>query len=1136
MVTVPGETIPIGVTVTYSRQYRRCGKLGCAKCAGGVLGHGPYWYAYWNVEGKRHSRYLGRNAPPGVAEETEVRQAETEDPAVVDSVKAAQAQQAPRAAPDALPALRVRTLGGFAVWRLGLLVPDAQWYTRQAGALLKCLVSAPGQRLAREQVIAWLWPELNKEAGQGNLRQALHQARRALTPPGAGDGNGSCLWQEGDVLILAPERPAGQTSAGVEAATWLDAKAFDLAATHALAGRDVAACRTALDLYGGEYLPDDHGENWAEGPRERLKQQHHRLLLHLAELKGTHGELAEAEEHLRTLLAENSLDELQEQAAARLMTMLAGQGRWTEALRVYQALAQALDEELGVEPGEDLQGLRSRLLAETTLSRPAARPPRRPRPDRPTNLPTSLTSFVGRAWEQEEVIRALLGTPGNEVAPCRLLTLSGVGGVGKTRLALEVGASLVERYPDGVWLVELAATAASVADDATPVAQAVAVALGVQEEKSRPLLATLTEFLRSRQLLLVLDNCEHLMAACAIFAATLLRNCADLSILATSRAALGVEGETVWVVPTLAVPPQAEVAVDRLGCYEAVQLFLARGRAARTDLTLTDRNAANVAWICRKLDGIPLAIELAAARLGMFGIEEVAARLGDTFRLLTGGSRTVLPRQQTLRASLEWSHGLLNEAERVVLRRLSVFAAGCTLAAAELVCSGEPVPGVAVVSHLGQLVRHSLVLLQPDEDPTRYRLLEPVRQYEQEQLELSGEAEALRKRHAMYFLALAREAEPHLLGAEQTSWLARLETEHDNLRTALRWAQESGPHYELGLQLAGALRRFWEYRGYLSEGRSWLEGMSSLGNARGRVESAESRAMQATVLSGAGALAGAQGDLERAEALHKEALTLRRELGDTPGIAGSLGNLGLMAMVRGDYARATALYMECLPLFREVSDKRGIAASLNNMGLVAHAQGDNARATALLAESVALWRDVGEKENLAFALDHLGLVAFRQGDYTRATALYMESAPLFREVGDKRGVAWNRLRLAYVVQAQGDCAQATMLYKESIVLCWELGDRLCIAYSLEGLARVATAPDTTLLVREQAARLDGAATALRRVIGAPLAPNERADYDNTVADLRAVLGEAAFEAAWAEGEAMSVEQAVAAALAEPHPA
>ncbi len=515
-------------------------------------------------------------------------------------------------------------------------------------------------------------------------------------------------------------------------------------------------------------------------------------------------------------------------------------------------------------------------------SLPADFPPLRSldNPALPNNLPQQPTSFIGREAQVDEV-KALLDKT-------RLLTLTGAGGSGKTRLSLQVAADLLDGEGDGVWLVELAALA-----DPALVPQAVADVLGVKEQAGMTIQASLVEWLKPKRLLLVLDNCEHLIAACASLAADLLRNCPHVHILASSREPLNVAGEQTYRVPSLSLPdPKQAQTVESLSQFEVVRLFIERAQAVQPTFKVTNANAPAVAQVCFHLDGIPLAIELAAARVRSLSVEEINTRLGQRFRLLTGGSRDTLPRQQTLRALIDWSYDLLTESEKTLLRRLSVFAGGWTLSAAEVVCAGEPVEDWEVLDLLTALVDKSLVVAEPLGDGTRYRLLETVRQYGGDRLGESGEAEAVRGRSASCFLALAEEAEPQLQGPEQGSWLVRLEAEHDNLRSSLAWEEQSAAGAEAGLRLAGSLWRFWFVRGHLSEGRQWLgralartkPGAAGPDGASG----GEATATRGKALNGAGNLAWSQSDYAGARALYEEGLTVRRQLRDQGGISYSL--------------------------------------------------------------------------------------------------------------------------------------------------------------------------------------------------------------------------------------------------------
>jgi predicted ATPase/DNA-binding CsgD family transcriptional regulator len=734
-------------------------------------------------------------------------------------------------------------------------------------------------------------------------------------------------------------------------------------------------------------------------------------------------------------------------------------------------------------------------------------------------LPGRLTSFVGREREIADIVR-LLG----EV---RLVTLVGAPGVGKTRLALRVAGDVVDTFPEGVWFVELAPLA-----DPSLVPRAVATTLGVREQPGRSMLATLAEALAVRELLLVLDNCEHLVGACASLVEDLLRTCPGLRVLATSREALRIEGEAAYRVPSLGLPdprPPADGSdlVSHLMDYESVRLFVDRARAALPTFELTGRDAAAVGEICRRLDGIPLAIELAAARVPGLAPSQIAARLDDAFRLLAGGSRTALSRQRTLRALIDWSHDLLTEPERTLLRRLAVFAGGWTLEAAEGVCSGGGVEAPEVLDLLLALVDKSLVVAEEHGQQMRYRLLETIRQYGAEHQRAAGEDGALRTRHLDWFLALAETAWPELTGPEQGQWLDRLEREHDNFRAALAWSQEASDP-EAGLRLAWALYRFWWWRGHLSEGRRWL--------ARALERDVPRRGQaRARALNAAAVLARAQADYTPARSLFEESLAIFRELGDRWGIANALQNLGSVSLLQGDYAAAATLIDESLALWRELGDTWGIGVALGMRGALALDLRDYERAGPLLEESLALGQKLGDTWTIAGQLGILAELAREQGQYERARAL-LEALSLGQELGDRGGVAWSLSQLGRVACKQGDYKEAIALCRESLRIFRERGESWGIAMCLESLARVAGATGQP----EHAARLFGAAGTIREVIGFAVPPalqgRHLASHEQNVATVRSELAEGAFARAWAEGRATSLEQAIELALAPLEPA
>jgi predicted ATPase/class 3 adenylate cyclase/Flp pilus assembly protein TadD len=697
--------------------------------------------------------------------------------------------------------------------------------------------------------------------------------------------------------------------------------------------------------------------------------------------------------------------------------------------------------------------------------------------DLPTNLPQQLTSFIGRDYEMAEVKR-LLSSP----APnARLVTLVGAGGCGKTRLAQQVGADLLSRYSDGVWLVELAALT-----DPALVVQEAASVLEVREQPGRDLTGTLADYLQSRNLLLILDNCEHVIGACAPLVETLLRACPNLRVLATSREALGIAGETIWRVPSLMQE-------------EAMSLFAERAASAVPTFAVTPRNRSALAQVCARLDGIPLALELAAARVRVLTVEQIARHMDDRFRLLTGGNRTALPRQQTLRALIDWSYDLLDDAERALLRRLSVFAGGWTLEAAEAVCEdfgfsisdfGLENPAATiqnpkskiqngdVLDLLTRLVDKSLVMVEEGPAEMRYRLLETVRQYARDRLLEAGEAATARDRHLACFLQLAETAERNLVGPEQAAWLNRLETEHDNMRAVLDWSVEG----ETRLRLAGALHRFWLVRGHLTEGRARLEGALARGGG-------VSDAVRAKALNGAGILAWAQGDFAAARSRFDESLLLRRKTNDPRGMAAALNNLGMLSSEQGDFVSARACYEESLGIYRELQDRTRVAMVLANLGGIAMDQGDCAAAGPLFEESLAMHRESGDQGSMAAVLHNLGKVAHRQGDVVTACHKFRESLAIRRELGDPRGMALALVGLGVAAGARGNFTRSVRLF--------------------------------------------GAAEAAREAVGATLPPSERGDHDLQAAGARAALGEEEYAALWAEGRVMPLEQAVAYAMEPP---
>jgi len=599
----------------------------------------------------------------------------------------------------------------------------------------------------------------------------------------------------------------------------------------------------------------------------------------------------------------------------------------------------------------------------------------------PNNLPQQITSFIGRGRELAEA-KGLLGS-------ARLLTLFGVGGIGKTRLSLQLAADVMDDYPDGVWFVELAPVANELG-----VPHAVASTVGVKETPGHPLLDALVRYVKDRKLLLILDNCEHLVAACARLATQLLKSGPNLKILASSREHLNIAGETTFLVPALAsADPQRKLVAAALSEYDATRLFVDRASAVQPAFKVSDKNAAAVADICHRLDGIPLAIELAAARVRALSVETIAARLSDRFRLLVGGDRSALPRQQTLRALIDWSYDLLTERERAVLRRLAVFAGGWTIEGAEAVVPDGDVQGADVLELLTNLVEKSLVVVDPVGG--RYRLLDTVRQYAQERLDRSGEASDTSTRHLAFFLALAEEARPALAGPEQAAWLARLDLERENLLAAHAWCDRAKGGGELGLRLVHAVKPYWFTRGLLGLGHRVSVEAVGRETARGHTLA------RCRALHSAGQLGCAMGHYGEARAYLEESLKIAREIGDRARVAAVLQPLGIAALGQGDVSTARGHLEEALALARELGNRRELAAALNQLAQLHRAEGALDAAEPLYAQVLTLARELGDRETVAIGLLNLAIVAIGRGSDDGVPTMLLEALAIAEEIGSK---------------------------------------------------------------------------------------------------------------------------------------
>jgi non-specific serine/threonine protein kinase len=930
----------------------------------------------------------------------------------------------------------------------------------------------------------------------------------------------------------------------------VDVVAFDAA----IARNDHASLEEAVALYRGPLL-EECVEEWAFPERQFREHAYLDARKELADIALAEGNPAVAAGHLRRALL---LDPLRETLSRSLMRALVASGDATAALLAYRELRIRLERELETGPDPETTALYEEIRTNLRrcaggassvgppFSAPTSSVATQPPHTAPkNNLRVPLTSFVGREQEMSTIKRLLFAAPSPRFARAgtRLLTLTGAGGCGKSRLAVETAADLLEEFTDGVWLVELASLS-----EGAFVTQTVASALGVREQPGRSLIETLIEHLRPRQLLLLLDNCEHIVPACAHLVQTLTGHCPHLWMLVTSRVPLGLAGETLYPVPALSLPepgnsrrpgPSRSCSLARAAQSEAVCLFVERAAAGMPGLTLTETNAAAVTRICCRLDGLPLAIELVAARARAMSLPTLAERLEEGFRLVSGGGHTLLPHHQSLRASIEWSYALLPEPERALLRRLSVFAGGWTLEAAESVCGESD-----VLELLVSLVDKSLVDYADADGVERYRLLETVRQYAAERLIEAGEEAIVRSRHLAFHVDLAETAEPHLLGPDGVRWLNQLEREHDNLRTAMEWSIVVD-EADAGMRLAGALFRFWETRGYYREGQEWYEAVLAMRGASTQTVA------RATVLLGAGSLAHRRNSHETVTQWIEESLAISRELGDLPGIGMALNALGNVVAERGDFARAQSCYQEAIALHRSISNQRELARALGNLGWLLRLQGDYEGARALQEESLVLRRATGHKRGAALALCHLGVLARYAGDYASARRYDEESLALARELNDPGWISQALGELGNLAIRESDFGAARALLDEALALRRALGSLRDIAEVLEsmawasaerGLERHATPSDPRARGRnapsgepispwqrrllERAARLFGAAEALRErsnLYAAP--PGESTEWETALTGAREALGEAAFTAAWAEGRQMTTEQA-----------
>ncbi len=902
--------------------------------------------------------------------------------------------------------------------------------TEKARALLAYLAVERGRGHRRQSLVGLLWPDYPESSARANLRQVLTNLRQVLKDE---ENPTPFILVEGETIQFNPESDF-----------WLDVTAFEeqISAKQEV-GKTIPSVddlKGTISLYRGGLLegfslkdsPDF--DSWTANLRERYQGMASSALGKLGEHHEQSQDYEKAIGYARRRL---ELEPWQEEAHRQLMRLLAINNQRSAALAQFEACKRILKDELGVEPSAETIRLHMS-IRDGNFTATAQEKPRQ------HNLPAQLTSFIGRDKEIEQVL-GLIKTH-------RLVSLTGSGGTGKTRLALQVAERSIENFPDGVWLAELAPLS-----DPTLVVEAAAQALGMQLASNPQALSFLQDYLESRHLLLILDNCEHLIEACARLADALLHTCPRLSILATSREALGIDGEASYLVPQLTLPGTGELPpLETLLQYEAVRLFIERAGNASSDFMLTSDNAPAIIQVCQRLDGMPLALELAAARVKVLRVEEIAARLDDRFRLLTGGSRAALPRYQTLRASIDWSYALLSSAEQRLLQCLSVFAGSWTLEAAEFTGCGEDIGSSTVLDLLGSLVNKSLVAIETETGPTtRYRMLETIRQYAHEKLEDAGQATAARDRNLLYYVELAEKVEGKVRGPDQVVIMDQLEAESDNLRQALEWSMETR-NPEMGLRLASAVHWFWHSRNWHVEGVNWIERLLA-SQAKMHENSPLSHpqlVIRAKALGAAGALAQV---IDRTARYLEEGAALCQELGsdvkrDYAYILRSLGGLFLGVE---DRSRFNSLLEESIALFLEVGDRFGYCESRDLLAMQAILEHEFEKARLMLEENLTIRKELGDQEGIAWELILLGGTALGQCDFEKARPFIEESLSINSRINCIVGIDMALLHIGLIDWLQGKYEQASRNFEKLLFESRRQGALYYIFIGFSALGRLA---------------------------------------------------------------------------------
>ncbi|HJR81089.1 MAG TPA: BTAD domain-containing putative transcriptional regulator [Anaerolineales bacterium] len=993
---------------------------------------------------------------------------------------------------------------------------------RKAVALLAYLAVDGGMQ-TRDSLSALLWPDYTQSKAFTNLRHTLWEIQQAI-----GDG-----WIEADRETIGLH---------AEADISVDVHQFETLLTQGCsqddASRRIPLLADSVKLYRNNFLTgfslkDAPGFNeWAFAKSEELRRQLAEALTSLSEDHGGLGQAEQAIPYARRLVA---LDPLNESAHRLLMQVYIQAGQHSAALKQYQTCEKILRKELNLNPQPETRALYNKIrkgdVKPVLIEKPAeAKAPQH-------NLPYQISSLIGREIERDEIRNLVLRN--------RLVTLVGAGGIGKTKLALHVGQTVLNDYPDGVWWIALD----SLFDPAL-VPQTVASVFDIRETSHNSLIERLIESLRLKTSLLIFDNCEHLLDASANLIHTLLTNCPNLKVLATSRETLGVAGEATYALPSLSVPEQEETSLENSSEYESVQLFAERAALAISSFKLAKENIRTVVEICRKVDGLPLAIELAAARVNILQVEEILKQLHDSFALLAIDHRTVSPRHQTVRASLDWSWRLLSEAEQLFLQQLSVFAGGWTLESAWAICDGD------VLELTGALVKKSLIVVNQDSGrETRYRFHEIVREYALEKLVESGNQDKIRTRHLNYYVNFSEQAELALRGPARVEWLDRLNAERNNIRAALHWAEET--NVEAGLCITGWLRRYWEISD-LREGTRWLETFLQ------KKESNDVPLARATALLTYGWLLTWLQQFSKAHAITEESLALFRTAGNPQGIADamislanilqfmddwdsgnellhqaltlvqSLGDSWREANVyyflgwdRRDAERGLAYWEKALRLYRKSGDQIALANLLGVSGQHRAQYGDIELGEKYIDEAMSLWqfnRRANIWENTRIAKSIIALI---RGDHEQAYKLLEEALLAVKDTGNKMSYLWVRVRMGHVALRAGRLDEAHEILAETACDFHKDDYKIGVVVALEGMASLYSMVDKP----DRAGRLIGFADAERKKIKDTRPNIEQADVDKIISACLAKMGEVGFSDSYDEGQAMSMDEAVNYALA-----